>query len=352
MKNTFPMVLIFGLMLVLMSSPGFEAYGSDQGQTEVIIIPEEVKAVFSEGKQSRQARLDIPFSVEKHLYFPQMEYMHSVFWLKIKNSDLGFASPTQGDEPKKNEEETQSIFESAPSVVKARSHVFIQFEQLDGEFRKELYIPVDMELDGASYEADAEEMYCMGYPLLPGNYLMSLAVASPKLEKIGTQYFEFTLPSNNPNAAELTLTPIFLSKRIEQMPGQETKTLLHKGFFTYAILKIEPHVENILSPGENLDFFSVILGASSNELSQYDISITYEVKKDDETAIRFAGQKYPSPLISQPLPMKQTVVIKSEEGEKRESRNLEPGTYSLIIDITDNISGKTLTKTLNFEIKE
>jgi hypothetical protein len=352
MKKTFPLALILGLTMILMLSPGFEAFGNDQQQAEVIIIPEEVKAVFTEGKEARQARLDIPFSVEKLLYFPQMEYMHSVFWLKIKNSDLGFATPGQSEEEKKKEEETQSIFESAPSIVKARAHVFIQFEQIGGDFTKEIYIPVDMELEGSTYNADAEDMYCVGYPLLPGNYLMSLAIASPKLDKIGTQYYEFTLPANNPSAAELSLTPVFFAKRIEQMPNQESKTLLHKGFFTYAILKIEPQINNAISPGENLDVFAVILGAVPNELNQYDISVSYQVMKGEEPAIRFAAQKYYSPLISQPLPMKQTVVIKSEEGEKRESRNLEPGSYSLTVEITDNISGKTLSKTVDFEVKE
>jgi len=50
--------------------------------------------------------------------------------------------------------------------------------------------------------------------------------------------------------------------------------------------------------------------------------------------------------------MKKTVIIKSEEeGEKKEPKDLEPGAYTLSVKIKDNVSGKSLTKEINFEVK-
>lgn len=347
---------IFALVLILASSSSFAVVEKQQEQSsEVIIIPPEIKSVIVEGIQTRQPRLDIPFTIFKNYYFPQQNYLHSVFFLKIKNSDLGFAPPSEGidlgEKKKEKEEETQSIFESTPTKLQASAHIFLQFNQLDGEFEQEIYIPVKMEIDGALYEADKEEMYSTGYPLLPGKYLLSIAIASPELQRIGTQYIEFTLPNNDPTAPELIVSPVLFAKKLEQTAAQETRTLLHKGYFTYAILKIEPNLDHIFSPGDLLDVFFIILCSQPNEVGEFDIEVNYEVVRGEETIIRYASTNYKSPLISQPLPSKRTTVIKSEAGEKRETKNLEAGTYSLTIDIKDKISGKTLKTKVDFEVK-
>lgn len=348
--------LALGLILILVSSSILAAQGKKKETQEqkVIIIPKEVKALFEEGVKTRQPRMDIPFTIFKLLYFPQQNYMHSVFVLQIKNSDLGYAPLTpEGVKPeKKKEEKTESIFESVPTRLQSQAHVFLQFTQLDGEFTKEIYLPVRIEIDGASYEPEKEDLYVCGYPLLPGKYLLSIAVASQKLEKIGTQYFEFTLPQNDPASLELTTTPIFFVKNIEQMPGQDSRVILYKSVFTYAVLKIEPNLLKLFSPGDQLDIFFILLGAQPNETGQFDIEINYEVLKGEEKTIRYAAQNYKSPLISQPLPLKKTVIIKSEEEEKRETRDLEAGTYTLSLDIKDKISGKTLKTTIDFDVKE
>ncbi len=73
-------------------------------------------------------------------------------------------------------------------------------------------------------------------------------------------------------------------------------------------------------------------------------------------AIRYATTPYEHPVVSQPLPMKKTVIVKTtdEEGnevEKTETRNLEPGTYTFTMEIKDNLSGKSVTKSIEIEVR-
>jgi hypothetical protein len=53
--------------------------------------------------------------------------------------------------------------------------------------------------------------------------------------------------------------------------------------------------------------------------------------------------------------MKKTVLVRTTKGtetsEKREQRDLEPGSYSLSITIKDNLSTKTVKKTIDFEVR-
>ncbi len=356
-------LFLFGFILSLVFAPTALAQKNKKGQEQkVIIIPKEVKDVFQEGLLTREARLDIPFTIKKHFYLPARENLHSIFIFTVKNEDLGFAPievPSEPQAQEKKEEEVQSVFEETPAKLRANAHVFLQFNMLEGdtpgELIKEVYIPVNMEIDGASYIPDEEGLYTTAYPLPPGDYILSMAITSRNLDKIGTQYFSFTLPATASFVEELETTPIFFCKNIERMSAPETRTEIHKEFFTYSILKIEPNMDNIFSPGDTLDILFFIFGTQPDDAGKFSIEIKYEVLKGEETVIRYAPQGYESPIVSQPLPMKKTVIIKTTKGEetteRKEQRDLEPGSYTLSLNIKDNISGKSLEKLIDFEVK-
>jgi len=344
-------VIISGIILSLASSI-FLCAQTEQRTT--VTIPEQVKAVFQEGMQTREARSDIPFQITQRLYLPAQQNLHVIFFFYAKNVDLGFVPPAAV-----TEEVTQEEQQAAEAKLVARNYVFIQFNKLEndvpGELVKELYIPLNLEVDATSYDPEKEEMYTTGYPLPPGNYLLSMAITSTDFLRIGTQYFEFSLPDPLSYTDILETTPIFFAKKLTQVAGPETVVEIHKGFFAYSILQIEPNLEHIFSPNENLDIFFFIFGSQADAQSQSDIDVHYEVSKGEELIINFEAQKYQAPLVSQQLPIKRTVLIRTTKGtettERTERRNLEPGSYTLSIDIKDNISGKTVKKTIDFEIR-
>jgi len=283
---------------------------------EQIRIPQQVKVVLQEGLDQRQGRLDIPFSLIKHLYLPAQLNLHSVFFFKMKNADLGFVPKAIAPVEKKTEEAEEET-ETPPDLLQASLNVFLQFhrveEEVPVEVIREVYIPVNLEVESTSYDPEKEEIYSTAYPL--------------------------------------ETTPIFFLKDFKQMDTPETTAEVHKDFFTYSILQIEPKIENVFSQGENLDVFFFVFGTQPDEEGNYAIGINYEVNQEEKKFIRFEAITCSSPLISQPLPMKRTFLIKSEEGEKKERKDLDPGHYTLTIKIKDNVTGKTLDRNIDFEIK-
>ncbi len=343
-------VLSIIIMCMLSASHSF----SLQEERMAVIIPPQVKAVFQAGMESQQARDDIPFQIISNLYLPAQQNMHTIFFFKVKNADLGFAPPP----PAKAPAETQEPQPPQQKLVSQR-YVFLQFNKLEtqtpGELVKEIYIPMQVELDNASYNPEEEGTYTTGYPLPPGKYLLSMAITSQDFQTIGTQYYEFSLPDPFSFAETLETTPIFFAKSLKQVATPETVADIHKDYFAYSILQIEPNLERAFSPQNNLDIFFYIFGGQANAQGQTDIDVHFEVFQGEELVINFATQKYNSPLVSQELPMKKTVLVKTTKGtettETRERRDLEPGTYTLSIDITDNTSGKTVKKTIDFEVR-
>ena len=361
-------VLVICLLFTSGLAPAQEEKKEEQ-ETEAeeqIIIPQPIKLVLQEGLAQRQSCLDIPFTFVKHYYLPARENFHSIFLFKMKNADLGFAPPpaelaVEKTEEEKIEEEakketpTVPEAEAAPVQLLARLHVFLQFHLLkEGEpveIIKEVYIPFNLQVESTAYDPEKEEVYSTGYPLPSGDYLLSMAITSSNLQKIGTSYFEFSLPEESLFIEEMDTTPLFFVKKFKEMDAPETMAEIHQNFFTYSILQIEPKIENVFSQGEDLDILFFIFGSQPNEEGKFDIGVNYEVSKEEESIIRFEPITYPSPLVSQPLPMKRTFMIKSEEGEKKERKDLDPGIYTLSVNIKDNISGKSLNKGIDFEIK-
>ncbi len=359
MKNKSLIIPVIALGLIAVLAPQLSAQEQkQQPQQQRIIIPPEVKTVMQAGMQSREPRLDIPFTfLDKEVYLPAQMNLHRVFFLKVKNADLEFRAPAQpGDKPpEKKEEQEVSSFESQPAMLSARNHLFMHFRQLDGTFNQEVYIPMNLQVDGAGYDPEKEEIYTVGYPMPAGKYVLAAAICSQKLEKIGTQYQEFELPNPTSYTDTLGVTPVFFVTKMNQMSAPETRTEIHKDFFTYSVLQVEANLDHVFSAGDNLDVFFFIFGAQPNEQGRNDIEVTYEVAQNEEAIIRYAQTAYEMALVSQPLPLKRTVLIKTtkegETTERQEQRDLEPGAYTLSIDITDKLSGKTYKEVVPFEIK-
>ena len=241
-RNLIIPVLVLGFILSLLLSPCLALQEKKQKETaqesKPIFIPKDVKSVFEEGIKTREARLDIPFTIIKHLYLPARENMHNIFLFKVKNADLGFSpialapeSPEKKVE-KEEDKEVPSESEIVPAKLQSNSYLFLQFNKLEGnepgEVVKEIYIPVNFQVESSSYEPDKEELCTTAYPLPSGNYILSMAITSLNFEKIGTQYFEFSLPNPLSFTDNLETTPILFVKNMKRMDSAEPRPEIHR----------------------------------------------------------------------------------------------------------------------------
>lgn len=357
-KIIVPMLLValtFSLAVAAQAAPQEKNKSKGQPKTEKVFIPKEIKAALQEGLSSRQGRQDIPVQVFQTLYLPAQQNFQIVHFLKIKNSDLNYAPATLAAPEKAPESGPQEAPAQEPvAELQADFNVFLQFNTLkeDGgtEVAKEVYVRSSIKVPAAGYDPEKEEIYSVGYPLPSGRYLLALAITSLDLKKIGTAYSEFTLPDPS-QFTTLETTPIFFVKGWEQMESVEQRTEFHKDYFTYAILKLTPNLDRVFGVGENLDVFFVIFGADQTAEKKYDLEVNYEVKKGEESVLRWTPQTTESNLISQPLPLKQTVKVTDEKGERTEQRDLAAGSYTLVVNLTDKVSKRAGTKTIDFEVK-
>jgi hypothetical protein len=326
-----------------------------QKKENKVFIPKEVKTVMEAGLMNKQSRQDIPFTITGNLYLPAVGAFHNVYCLNIKNADLSFSPAPAAAETNKGKTAEKSEAPAAAPDMQAKFDIFLQIRDiaggLPGLLVREVYVPCQEIVPAADYDPEKTETYFLWYPLPAGKYLTAMALTTPDLKKMGIQYYEFNLPDQASFTDKLDLTPIFSSKSIERMDAPETRPILHKGFFTMAVLKIIPNLNNVIAVKDNLDILFYVFGAKLSAEQKYALEMSFEVMKGDQTAIRFAPAVFESPLVSLPLPMKYTVVKQTDAGEVKEDKDLEPGQYVLVIKILDKNSGYTLTKNVDFEVK-
>jgi hypothetical protein len=351
-------VLFIALSVSLLTGLSPAAQKASQKSQGQVFIPPQVKADIQEGLASRQGRQDIPFAIFHTLYFPARDNsFHSIFFLKIKNSNLEFkpvaASPAETKADQKGPQEIP--VQETPTELQADLNVFLQFNRLDTngvpEVFREAWVPAAFKVPAAELDPEKEDVYSVGYPLPAGDFVVAIAVTSIDLQKVGIAYCELSLPDITKLGKTLDTTPVFFAKQMDQMEGAEDKTVFHKDCFTYSYLKVVPNLDKIFSQGDNLDIFFFVFGAQPNPAGKQEIEIDFEVKKGEEMQIKFTPQTYDSFVISQPLPMKQTVKIKKGEEERIEQRDLPAGNYTLVISILDKVSQKSAVKTIDFEVK-
>ena len=122
---------------------------SQTSKQEKIFIPKEIKAILAEGLAGQQGRQDIPVSIFYSLFLPAQQNFHDVFFLKIKNSALGFApvsaTPAAPGPLPPRRALSKPPSQEAPQLLQANFNLFLQFNRLNEgaqpESVKEIYVP-------------------------------------------------------------------------------------------------------------------------------------------------------------------------------------------------------------------
>ena len=140
-------------------------------------------------------------------------------------------------------------------------------------------------------------------------------------------------------------------KDFQRVEAPESQVVVHRGLLSWSVARITPNLAKILKAGEPLDLFFFVYGLKPNDAGAVDVQIEFEVVQGDKTQIKFAPGQFQSPLISLPLPLQNTLQIKTGEKVETREQNLPAGSYSLVMRILDKVSGSKGEKKLDFVIE-
>jgi hypothetical protein len=306
-----------------------------------VYIAPQVAAIIDAGVQQRQNRSDIPLNYLRTLYLPaQQNQIYPIFLFQIKNADLNLAAAVE-----------------TPEILRAKFHVFTRLYKLEngvpGAIVRERYIPFNPEESKAGFQPESMNYYSLAGEIYPaGNYLLALAISTPDFTRISVHYSEFSLPDTTLLQNKLDATPVFSVTGLQQMPVADTKIVIHKNSFVYNTLLLAPSISNEFKANESLDLFYFVLGAKTDSTNAFDLQITYRFKKDGKELRKLGPAPVKNIIISQPIALSFAEITKDAKGVETERKEikLEPGDYTLEIEMLDSVSKAMGMKEFKFKI--
>jgi hypothetical protein len=338
-------IVFLSLILVMwvVPAPAQQANQADAKKAaagQVYIAPQ-VAAVIDALVAQRQNRNDIPMAYLRTLYLPaQQNQIYPIFLFKIKNADLGLAAVPE-----------------TPAVLSAKFHVFMRLYRLDngvlGPVVRERYIPFNPQENQATFQPEAENYYSIAREIYPaGSYLLALALSTPDFTRISVSFSNVVLPDVSQLQNKLAATPVFSVTGLQQLPAADPRIIIHKNSFVYNTLLLAPSIRNEFKANESLDLFYFVLGAKTDGSNAFDLQITYRFKKDGKEIRKLGPAQVKNIIVSQPIALSYAEITKDAKGIETERKQimLEPGDYTLEIEMLDNVSKASGAQEFKFKI--
>ena len=315
-------LILAGFVLGLVAVPGIAQQAKPEAKQtpSKTYIPKEIKDILAQNLATRQTRQDIPFTIFKQLYLPARDASYIYFFYKIKNSDLGFVpAPAQ-----------PGAAADAPVKLKAVFDVFLQFHQMEegkaGQGHQGSLCP-------GHARKGRRRLRPQRRGVVHGRLSADAGILSPGHERhhARSQEDRHGLQRLRPAGLQVVRQrarhdPDHLPERIQGAPDRRDDRRVPSRL---PPLRHSPdlaeHRQHDQRWAIRSTTFFYIYGAKPDASGAFNIECQFEVKKGEEPMIKFAPQSYPNPFVSQPLPMKQTLVTKTtdEKGVVKESQKVQ-----------------------------
>ncbi|HVN80825.1 MAG TPA: GWxTD domain-containing protein, partial [Terriglobia bacterium] len=153
---------------------------------------------------------------------------------------------------------------------------------------------------------------------------------------IGTVYRGFTVPKYDED--KLSSSSIILADNIERLSLNQVAA----GQFVIGSCKVHPNVKDVFEKDKTMGIYFQIYNLALDEKTHKpSASIEYVLKKGDQEVSRFMEEQEKLAGAAQQMTLEKYFPL----------NNLEPGRYSLVVNVTDNLNKRTISPVAKFEIR-
>jgi GWxTD domain-containing protein len=246
--------------------------------------------------------------------------------IQVKNRDITFAN-TQGVE-----QGTLNIFGRVTTLSGRVAQTFEDTVQVD--------VPHDL----LPKLADNASIYGKSLPLTPGHYRLDIVVKDVNGDRVGSWYHSVIVPAYDPD--RLATSSLMVADRMERVPSKDFGT----GSFVLGDMFVRPRVPN--ADGQPAHF-------KRDQKIAFWMQV-YNLSTDDKTHKPSATMAYDILSESDKRPVIHTEQSTSELGtvggqitlqKTLSASDLKPGSYTLRIRVSDNLSNQIIEPTAAFVVE-
>jgi GWxTD domain-containing protein len=231
-------------------------------------------------------------------------------------------------------ENNNLVFKDSGGLLEAQLNIFGKITHVSGRRAGIFEDPVITRATPEEMQQAKERKsaYQKAVALAPGNYKLDVIVRDVSSGATGVRHVNVPVPKYDPN--KLATSTLVLASRLESLAGQA-----EVGMFTIGNVKVIPNVSGTYHRGTPIGIYMQIYNAGIDQTTlKPSVDVEYAVIKDGKDIGKQAEDWRGNSDSGQRLTLARLL----------DSRNLNPGDYSIEVRVRDRVSGQNLVQTAKF----
>jgi len=229
-------------------------------------------------------------------------------------------------------------FQEREGVHSATMNMYARVSTLTGRIVQTFEDVIQRDVPESLFRIELENksIYQKAVPLRPGLYRLDVVMKDVNSGDVGTIATSLRVPRYDED--QLATSSLILADRIEPVPARS----IGLGPFVLGASKVRPRVDEVFTTEDSLGIYLQVYNLKLDEAtSKTSASINYRISRGDKDVLTHSetnadlGQNGTQLTLEKLLPL----------------ANLEPGKYKIEIQITDNLTQKSITPRGEFTVK-
>jgi GWxTD domain-containing protein len=229
-------------------------------------------------------------------------------------------------------------FQDKEGVQRAVVNIYGRISTLTGRTAQTFEDVVTSEVPESLYKQNLEKksLYQKAVPLRAGLYKLELVLKDVNSGNVGTVYKGFTVPKYDED--KLAASSIILADNIERLSLKQVAA----GQFVIGGSKVHPNVKDVFERNKTMGIYLQIYNLGIDDKTHKpSATIEYVLKQGDKEVSRFAEDQDKLAGASQQMTLEKLLPL----------NNMEPGRYSLVVNVTDNLTNRSISPIVKFEVR-
>jgi hypothetical protein len=229
-------------------------------------------------------------------------------------------------------------FQNKGGVMHGVMDVFGELTSLSGRIISTFQDGVVLDVPENDFERyiNRKSVYQKAVPLRPGRYKLSVVVKDDTNGHMGSMELGIQVPHYDDD--KLSNSSLILADLIAPLPT----TQVGSGPFVIGRSKVRPSVNQAFTRDQNLGIYMQVYNLGlAPQTHRASAEIQYQIEKDGKPVLDQTEQVAKSQSASEQITLQKTMPLKS----------LQPGKYTVLIKVTDNVKKRTISPTASFELR-
>ena len=235
----------------------------------------------------------------------------------------------------------QLSFENKEGVHSATLNVFGRVSSLTGRVVQTFEDPVSRDFPDSLFQQSVklQSIYQKAIPLRPGLYRLDIVIKDVKSGNVGVVNTRLQVPRYEDDKLETSSLIVADGAKLEHVPSKQIGT----GQFVLGSTKVVPRLDGEFNATEKLGIYMQVYNLKPDEKThKSSANFVYTVKKGDQQVMQFKETSEEMKQTGDQVTIERLLPLGT----------LTPGKYSLEVVATDGLSNKTITKSVDFVVKQ